>query len=356
VAEHLRRRGHEAIIVAPDDVDVPKTCAGFEVMTVSAVSFPLYTDIRLGLVPSFVLERLLADWAPDVVHVASPFLIGHNALLAAARLTLPTVAIYQTDIPSYTGRYGLGFLEARAWARVRDIHSLATTTLVPSTYARDQLAAHGVPRVAVWGRGVDTARFDPAKRDLALHGEWAPAGQVVVGSMGRLAPEKQVADLAVLRDLDGLRLVIVGDGPSRADLEAALPKALFLGRRDGDDLARILASLDIFVHPGELETFGQAIQEALASGLPVVAPARGGPVDLVKPGERGFLYEPGRLDQLREQVRRLAEQPELRRQMGQAARAFTADRTWENLGDQLLGHYRAAMRPWSSRGLEIDPR
>jgi phosphatidylinositol alpha 1,6-mannosyltransferase len=356
VAEHLRRRGHDAVIVAPDDTDVPQTCAGFDVVTFDSISFPLYTDFRVSVTPSFVLERFLADWAPDVVHVAAPFVIGHSALNAAARLTLPTVAVYQTDIPSYAGRYHLGFLHGRAWARIRDMHALATVTLAPSSSARDQLVAHRVPRVAIWGRGVDTVRFDPAKRDPARHADWAPDGQVVVGSMSRLAAEKQVADLAVLQDLAGVRLVVVGDGPESAALTAALPKALFLGRLDGEDLAAALASMDIFVHPGELETFGQAVQEALASGLPVLAPARGGPLDLVQPGETGYLYEPGRLDELRAQAAHLVAHPDLRRQMGAAARAFTAGRTWEHLGDQLLAHYRAAMRPWSTQGLEVDQR
>jgi phosphatidylinositol alpha 1,6-mannosyltransferase len=356
VAEHLRTRGHDAIVVAPDDNDVPRTCAGFEVVTVNTITFPLYTDIRLGLTPSFVLERLLADWAPDVVHVASPFIVGNNALLAAARLTLPTVAIYQTDVPSYTGLYGLGFLENMAWGRVRDIHSLATLTLAPSTFARDQLLAHGIPRVGIWGRGVDTVLFDPARRDLDLHAEWAPDGQVVIGFMGRLAAEKQVSDLTVLDGLPGVRLVVVGDGPTRSALKTQLPNALFLGRLGGTDLARALATMDLFVHPGELETFGQAIQEALASGLPVLAPARGGPIDLIQGGQTGFLYQPGHLDELREHARTLVADPDRRRRMSEAARAFVADRTWEHLGDQLLGHYKTVMRPWSSHRIEVDER
>ncbi|MDR1265247.1 MAG: glycosyltransferase family 1 protein [Propionibacteriaceae bacterium] len=356
VAEHLRDGGHEAIIVAPDDHDVPSAYAGFDVVTVAAVSFPLYNDVKIGLTPSFVLERLLADWAPDVVHLAAPFAIGHNGLLAAARLSLPTVAIYQTDIPSYTSRYGFGFLEPMAWAKIRDMHNLATLTLAPSRYARDQLMAHGIPRVAVWGRGVDTARFNPAKRDPRLHARWAPQGETVVGYMGRLAPEKQVSDLTVLADLPGVRLVVVGDGPSRKALTAQLPQARFTGRLEGEDLTRAIATMDVFVHPGELETFGQAVQEALASGLPVVAPARGGPIDLVRPGRTGYLYPPGQLGQLRRQVERLVADPGRRRDYGRRARAFVTRRTWAHLCDQLLDHYRDAMHPWSEGAIEADPR
>jgi phosphatidylinositol alpha 1,6-mannosyltransferase len=356
LAEHLRRENHEAIIVVPDDAQVPAQCAGFDVYTLGSITFPLYTDVKLGLTPSFVIERLLSDWAPDVVHVAAPFIVGHNALLAAARLSLPTVAIYQTDIPSFAGRYGLGFLEALAWHRVRDIHSLATLTLAPSTQARDQLIAHGVPRVAIWGRGVDTELFDPARRRDDLRRQWAPQGQTLIGYMGRLAPEKQVSDLTVLADLPGARLVVIGDGPSQAALKAQLPQAVFLGQLSGLDLAQAVASLDLFVHPGELETFGQAIQEALASGLPVLAPARGGPLDLVQPGRNGFLYPPGDLDRLRRQAGDLVADPAQRQVLALAARASVAQRTWPHLCDQLLDHYRSVMRPWSAGDLVADRR
>jgi phosphatidylinositol alpha 1,6-mannosyltransferase len=356
VADHLRQQGHEAIIVAPDDHDVPPTYAGFPVHTLTAVSFPLYSDVKIGLAPSFIVERLLLDWAPEVVHVAAPFIIGHNGLLAAARLSLPTVAIYQTDVPSYTNRYGLGFLESLAWLKVREMHNLATLTLAPSTYARDQLISHGIPRVGVWGRGVDTERFNPAQRDPDLHAQWAAPGQTVVGYMGRLAPEKQVSDLTVLTGLAGCQLVIVGDGPSRQALTAQLPQARFLGRLQGEALARAIATMDIFVHPGELETFGQAVQEALASGVPVVAPARGGPIDLIQSGHSGYLYPPGQLNQLRHLVELLINQPDQRRAYGRQARAGVVRHTWPDVCQQLLGHYRAAMRPWSEGAIEADPR
>ena len=356
LADHLRALGHQAILIVPDDKDVPASYAGFDVVTVAAVSFPGYNEVKIGLTPSSTLRRLLADWHPDVVHAAAPFVIGSQGLMAAARLSLPTVAIYQTDIPSYTTRYGLGLFEQLAWLRVRDIHNLATLTLAPSTYARDQLIAHGIPRVAVWGRGVDTARFDPAKRDPALHELWAPGGEVVIGSMGRLAPEKQISDLTVLAGLAGTRLVVVGDGPNRQALSAQLPDALFLGQLGGEELATALATMDLFVHPGELETFGQAIQEALASGLPVLAPARGGPIDLVRTGVTGYLYEPGDLAGLRRLTETLVADPTGRAEFSRQARDFVKDRTWPNLLDQLLDYYDEALRPWSDGTIVTDLR
>jgi len=354
VAEHLRDNGHDAIIVAPSDDGVPEQYAGFPVTLIPAVAFPLLQDLKLGFPPSFVFDRILADFAPDVVHAASPFLMGSTALVAAAHFSVPSVAIYQTDIPSYATRYGLSLLEKAAWGRVRDIHQLATLTLAPSTAACEQLREHEVPRVKLWGRGVDTERFSPSQRDEALHAQWAPNGEVVIGYMGRLAVEKQVFDLTGLADLPGTKLVLVGEGTQTKALEMQLPNAIFTGQLSGEDLARHTATMDIFVHPGELETFGQAIQEALACGVPVVATARGGPLDLIESGQRGFLYAPGDLDQMRDQVARLVSDPMLRQQYGQAARQFACTRTWPMICAQLLDYYSEAIA--MSAGAVLDLR
>jgi len=344
VLEHLRATGHDAIVFCPTDTDVPASYAGFPVVPLSAVGLPFYADVRVGLTPGYQVEKLIVDYRPDVVHLAAPFAIGHSAVQASARHSIPSVAIYQTEIPSYASRYGWTPVQPLLWRRVKQIHELATLTLAPSTFAAEQLRSHGIPRVHLWKRGVDGVRFHPDRRDRSLRDELAPGGEVLVGYMGRLAPEKQVADLAALAGLPGARLVVIGAGPSRGELEKALPGAVFLGQLGGTDLPRALASLDVFVHTGELETFCQSIQEAEASGLPVVAPARGGPIDLVQPGVNGYLYRPGDLEEFRRHVASLVADPGLRSTLGPQARAGVAHRTWTYICDQLLDYYRTAMR------------
>jgi phosphatidylinositol alpha 1,6-mannosyltransferase len=190
---------------------------------------------------------------------------------------------------------------------------------------------------------VDSVRFDPAKRDQDLRARLAPGGEVLAGYVGRLAPEKRVDLLAGVAALPGVRLVITGSGPAEAALRRALPGAVFLGQRCGGELARIYASLDVFVHSGPHDTFGQTIQEAAASGLPVVAPAAGGPADLVHDGVTGFLVAPGNQGALTAGVARLAADPALRAAQSAAARRAMAGRTWPALCDELIGHYEAVL-------------
>ena len=353
VLEHLRATGHEALVVAPADDGVPTSYADFPVQTMSALSLPVYSDVRIGLSLTSRFERIFADWGPDVVHLAAPFAMGYNAVLATSRMSIPSVAVYQTEVASYAARYGGGRVQSLLWYRVRQIHSLATVNLAPSSYTARQLRERSVPRVQIWRRGVNAERFHPRHRDLGLRSKLAPGEEVLVGYMGRLAPEKQVTDLAALADLPGTRLVIVGDGPQRGELERALPGAAFLGRLGGDDLPRAVASMDVFCHPGELETFCQSIQEAEACGVPVVAPRCGGPVDLVTPGVSGYLYQPGDLGGLRASVEGLAADPEHRQLLGRQARASVEHRTWAYICDQLLGHYQEAMRTIRIGDLEV---
>lgn len=342
--EHLRAGGHEAVVIAPTDPrGVPDDYADFPVVTTPSVALPWYRDLRWSLATSHRLHHILADFSPDVVHLAAPVLLGRQGLLAATSLDLPTVALYQTEIPRYVARYGYPMAEPLAWRYLRAIHNRATLTLAPSSFTRAELAERGFTRVGIWGRGVDCQRFSPAHRDPELHRAWAPNGETIIGFMGRLGSEKRVRDLEVLVGIPGIRLVIVGDGPERAPLQAALPRAIFTGMQTGDELARQLASMDLFVHPGELETFGQAIQEAQASGLPVIAPRRGGPIDLVSPSHNGWLYPPGDLEAMRRAVLDLLGDRTKREAFGRTARQKVLNRSWSRLCGELLDHYQRAI-------------
>ncbi|GAB1334467.1 glycosyltransferase family 1 protein [Streptomyces sp. E-15] len=338
-ARHLVDRGHLPLVVAPAPApgSGPDTDAPCPVVRIPSLPLPGYPQVRVAL-PSRRLAAALVAHRPDVVHLASPFVLGVRGMAAAARFGVPAVAVYQTDLAGYARTY-MGAGEAAAWRRIRSVHAAADRTLAPSGAARSDLEEHGVPRVRLWPRGVDTVRFRPDRRDEALRRELAPNGELIVGYVGRLAPEKHVDLLSGVCGLPGVRLVVVGDGPSRPHLAEALPGAVFPGRRTGDDLARIFASLDVFAHTGPFETFCQTVQEAMASGVPVVAPAVGGPLDLVAHGRTGLLVPPHDAAALRQAVRDLAADPARRAAYGAAARATVGGRTWAAVGDQLIGHY-----------------
>jgi phosphatidylinositol alpha 1,6-mannosyltransferase len=342
VLRHLRRTGHQAMAMAPGNP--PAACEGFEVVALPSVGFPGYPQVRVPMLVTGTVARELARFAPDVIHLASPFALGGPVVRAAASLGIPVVAVYQTDVAGFALRYGLTAASNIAWRRIRSIHERAHITLAPSPTAGRDLEQHGIPRVHIWPRGVDTEAFSPAHRTADLRARLAHPGEVLVGFVGRLAAEKQVEDLAVLGDLPGVRLVVIGDGPERERLTRRLTGAHFMGSLSGTDLSRAVASLDVMVHPGPYETFCQAAQEAMASGVPVVAVGAGGLLDLVDSSRTGWLYPPGDLQALRAHIADLAGDQAKRQAMGTAALESVRARTWPVVCDRLVRHYDQAAR------------
>ena len=340
VLDHLRSRGHDAIVICPD-AGAPSEYAGFRVHQVPSLA---YRQFPVGL-PSPQVQRILSRFGPDVLHAASPFLLGAQAIAAANRLGVPSVAVYQTDVAGYARRNGLAMTSGMAWKFVRWVHEGADLTLVPSAASEYDLRTAGVQRLARWGRGVDLERYHPNNRRtpaaVALRERLSPDGEIVVGYVGRIAPEKQVERLRALRGLPGLALAVVGDGPARPAVEEQLRgmPVTWLGALRGAELATAYAAFDVFAHTGTEETFGQTVQEAHASGLPVIAPRAGGPIDLIEHGADGLLFPPADDRSLRAAVAMLASDAPLRFRMGEAGRRAVLTRDWDTICDELTAHY-----------------
>lgn len=335
--EHLRRHDHDVVVIAPGPGD--DEYDGAPVIRVRSFDMPRYDDLRVAL-PQLRFGSMIRDAAPDIVHLAAPTVLGAAAVRAARRAGTGTVAIFQTDIAGFARRHGLQRVGDGIWNYLRWVHSQADRTLAPSTATMWALRTRGIPNVSLWGRGVDLDRFRPDHRSLDVHRFLAPAGEVVVGYVGRLAKEKQVERLAPVCELPGVRVVIVGDGPERANLQVAMPRARFVGFQTGADLSRLVATMDVFVHTGIDETFCQSLQEAMASGVATIAPSAGGPLDLVRHRETGFFWSPEAPETLLGAVAHLVDDPDLRARMGAAGRADAEQRPWSVVMDQLVEHYR----------------
>lgn len=351
VVETLQGAGHDVAIFAP-------TSEGPNFRGASVTTCP---SIVLGgfpvAIPTPALAVGLERFAPDILHVAAPFWMGGEAIAWASRAGIPAVAIYQTDVAGYMKRYGLDFAAPIIDAITANIHRLATLNLAPTATGKEYLETLGVGSVDVWGRGVDVELFHPGRRESAsvagLRQQWAPGNETVIGYVGRLAPEKQVGRLVELCDLPALRIVVVGDGPDRAELEDRFHghPVTFTGQLLGEDLANAYAAMDIFVHCGTEETFGQTIQEAHASGLPVVAPDSGGPRHLVRHGDNGYLVDSATWGSFRDAVVQLVEHPPLLSHMATRARESVLGKSWEANNRALLEHYSRALQTQHSPAL-----
>ncbi len=344
VIQTLKESGHDVLIVAPKSPG--SEYLGFPVIRTASIQL---FGFPIGL-PLFGMKSVLRSFKPDVVHVAAPFILGRQGLAVARRLNIPTVAVYQTDVTGYLQRYGARLLTPFYNWLLKRIHSKATITLAPTAETASTLQKLGCPNVSIWGRGVDLNLFNPKRKFSSAVQKYKLAigvkpTDLVVGYVGRLAAEKQVNRFSEFTDLPDVQFLIVGDGVERSALEKQFSeqRVKFVGKQSADVLANSYAAMDVFVHCGEEETFGQTIQEAKAAGVPPIAPDRGGPKFLIEEGLTGFLVDPERPQAYREALLRLINDAELRERMGLEARASMLGRTWKNNNEQLISHYESVI-------------
>ena len=352
-ANYLREHNHEVLIVAPGEG--PEIIGDQRVVRVPAISFNTRVTIDIAAVTASRLREVIRGFKPDIVHLASPYLLGGQVRKAASYLGVPVVAVYQTDVSGFASFYGLGLIKGLAEKRIRKIHSSSDLNLAPSKSSIKFLNSLGVNNVKLWTRGVDHEIFSPKLRSDSLRKTWnAKRESFVIGFVGRLAPEKQVENLLALRGIESLfardiKFVIIGDGPSKKKLSELLPNAIFAGYLSGRDLGRAMASLDLLITTGENETFCQVVQEAMAAAVPVIAPRSGGPIDLVKESITGKLYQPGNLRDLRRAVISMIVDPNAAAEMGMSGQREVQNRSWSNVCAELVVHYQNVL---ASLGLQ----
>ena len=342
VVEGLRARNHAVQLLRPRQIKGEQASSDgaderFHEVLMRGLPIPRYPHLRMGMASKRSLVQLWTLRRPDIVHIATEGPLGWTALQAASYLKLPICSDFRTNFHAYSKHYGIGWLNKPIMVYLRKFHNRTQCTMVPDAGLRDELQGLGFQGVRVLARGVDTQLFDPARRSAALRASWGATEQdPVILHVGRLAPEKNLATLVeafeALRQIQPrARLVLVGDGPARAELQARLPDAVFAGMRHGEDLAAHYASGDLFVFPSLTETFGNVTPEALASGLPVLAYDYAAAAQLIDNGVNGWRAPFGNAPELLRLARLLAGDPAGLRAMGLAARARAESLGWAGI-------------------------
>ena len=343
---HLIAAGDEVIVFCPEGS--PEQFMGARVIGVPAMPLPLYPELKLAL-PRPAVSEALERFAPDLVHVVNPAVLGLGGIWLARTRGWPLVASYHTHLPKYLEHYGMGMLEPLLWELLKAAHNQARLNLCTSTAMVEELSDKGIQNTALWQRGVDTDLFQPERGHTAmrqrLHGRWDDSGNLLL-YIGRLSAEKQIERIRpVLEAIPEARLALVGDGPHRAQLERCFEgtATTFVGYLAGEELAAAYASGDAFVFPSSTETLGLVLLEAMAAGCPVVGANRGGIPDIVSDGVNGCLYDPDDPASLVRAVRRLLGDGATRLQLRQAARNEAERWGWCGATEQLRGYYRQVL-------------
>lgn len=336
----LQARHHDIQLVRPRQAAVDAGSGEqdpTEQVLMRGLPIPRYPHLRMGLPAKRALLGLWTLRRPDLVHIATEGPLGWSALQAARKLKLPVSTDFRTNFHAYSRHYGIGWLQKPIAAYLRRFHNQAHCTMVPTASLQAELDAMGFERLLVVARGVDTQRFDSARRSAALRASWGVrADEQVVLSVGRIAPEKNLELLLrsyeAMRQVNpALRLVVVGDGPDRAALQQRCPGVVLAGSRSGIDLAEHYASADCFLFPSLTETYGNVTPEALASGLALLAYDYAAAAELIRHGENGLLAPVGDPDAFVRRAIDLAGNRQLVARLRQGARASTLALDWSHI-------------------------
>ncbi|CAN5789212.1 glycosyltransferase family 1 protein [soil metagenome] len=358
----LEERGEDFLVFSPF-MPGPDVSWRGRVRHVPFVRFPLYPDYRISLpLVSRSVSDQLGEFRPDLVHLVSPTPMAIWAQRWARKNRVPAVASFHTHFVSYFRYYGVPWLEGGGWRALRRFYARTSRVYAPSWSIIRELQSQHIADVELWSRGIDLTGFSPSFRDERLRLEIGATEQTpLILLVSRLVKEKDLADLVEMNRIlsqrrVSYRLALVGDGPMRSELEAQLPEAVFAGHQTGPDLARWYASADIFVFPSTTETLGNVVLESLASGVPAIVVDQGGPQDLIRSGENGFVVRSNTPVELADRAELLLTDSDLRSHMAVAASSSALERDWSEINGLLLDSYRTVIREARSAERPLESR
>ena len=340
----LDERDCQTAVFAPNDPSGPPQRPRRRTYLYQGIPLPFYAECRLGVPISPRLYEAFTGFKPDLVHIVTEYSMGLAGLHCAWRFGVPAVSSYHTDLSRYVAYYRLPFLSESVWRYLVWFHRQCRLNFYPSQSTGQILAERGIPHLRYWGRGVDTTMFNPGKRDDLLRRRLGPGPLLLY--VGRLAPEKNLDVLfTAMEQVRGAypeaKLILAGDGPMGAAIRRQTPPGVIpLGMQQGEELRRIYASCDLFTFPSTTETYGNVVLEAMAAGLPVVAPLSGGITENLRPGINGLDFPPNQPRGMAAAICTLLQNDSLRRQMADEARRHAETRSWSNALSPVLGGYR----------------
>jgi glycosyltransferase involved in cell wall biosynthesis len=344
--EHLQRLGHQVLVFSPEGG--LKEYKGAKIHGVTGIPLPLYPELKMAF-PRPSVGQALEIFKPDLIHVVNPAILGLGGIYFAKTMNIPLVASYHTHLPQYLQHYGLGSLEGLLWELLKLAHNQASLNLCTSTAMVQELSNHGIERVDLWQRGVDTELFQPDLKSSKMRLKLSqnnPDNPLLL-YVGRVSAEKEIDRIKpVLEAIPEARFAIVGDGPHREALEShfAGTNTHFVGYLQGVELASAFASADAFLFPSRTETLGLVLLESMAAGCPVVAANSGGIPDIVTDEVNGYLFDPRDENGLISATKRLLTAKAEREELRQNARLEAEKWGWQAATQQLLNYYQQVLK------------
>ena len=344
-----------AVRVYSPTVEKPAFAPTGDLVSIPSMPFPLRGEYRFPLALSPRIKADLAAFAPNVVHVSSPDVVGHRAVTYARKRKIPLVASMHTRFETYPRYYRMGFLEAPLVYGLRRFYNRCDRVVAPSeSMAQVMRDLRMGDNVGIWSRGIDRDRFNLAKRDLAWRRSLGIADQdVVIGFLGRVVMEKGLDVFSSAINMLSARsiahkVLVVGDGPAREWFAEQLPNAVFTGFQQGDALARAVAAMDILFNPSTTETFGNVTLEAMACRMPVVGADATGTRDIIESGVNGMLVSPEDAAGFANALAGYCADPGLRKRHGLAAETAAKLYDWDLINQRMIDTYIDAIRARAS--------